>query len=64
MATKLLTVLDAAERLALRPATVRKLIYQRRLPVVKLGRSVRLREEDLEALMRLGLRPLTPRNHQ
>jgi excisionase family DNA binding protein len=61
MGTKLLTIVEAADRLALRPGTIRKLIYQRRLPSVKLGRSVRLREEDLEALIRLGLHPLTGR---
>jgi excisionase family DNA binding protein len=61
MGTKLLTIVEAAERSALRPGTIRKPIYQRRLPSVKLGRSVRLREEDLEALIRLGLHPLNGR---
>jgi len=56
MGTKLLTVSEAAQQLALGLGTLRKLIYKRRIPVVKLGRSVRLREEDLDALVRLGLR--------
>jgi len=64
MPTNLLTVVEAAERLALQPATIRKLIFQRRLPVVKLGRSVRLRDEDIEALIRLGLRPVNERRPQ
>jgi excisionase family DNA binding protein len=59
MTQKLLTVDQAAERLALQPSTMRKLIYARRIPFVKLGRAVRLREEDLDALIRVGLQPTT-----
>ena len=53
---KLLTVRQAAEFLALRPSTVRKMIHQRRLPVVRIGRSVRIKEIDLEEIVRDGYR--------
>ena len=58
MKEQLLTVTEAAERLALRPATVRKMLYERRLPRVRVGRrAVRIRESDIEALIRLGFEP-------
>ncbi len=58
MKEQLLTVTEAAERLALKPATVRKMLYQRRLPRVRVGRrAVRARESDVEALIRLGFEP-------
>lgn len=53
----LMTVAEAAERLGLSPATVRRWIFDRRLGVVKLGRAVRLRSEDIETLARSGYRP-------
>jgi excisionase family DNA binding protein len=52
-----LTVIEAATRLAIRPATVRKMLYLRRIPRVKIGRGVRIKEEDLEALIRHGYQP-------
>ncbi len=51
---RLLTVFQAADQLALRPATIRKMIIQRRLPVVRIGRSVRIRELDVEGIVRGG----------
>ncbi len=53
---KLVTVKQAADLLACSEAAVRKWIYQRRLPVVKVGRLTRLRLNDLEALVAQGLR--------
>jgi excisionase family DNA binding protein len=53
---KLLNVREAAEFLSLRPSTVRKMILQRRLPVVRIGRSVRIKEIDLEGIVRDGYR--------
>jgi excisionase family DNA binding protein len=47
---RLLDVYEAARLLRLRPRTVYKLAYQRRLPVVKVGRATRFR---LMSLMRL-----------
>lgn len=57
MAERLLTVPEAAERLALAPATLRKWLYLRRLNCVRVGRAVRIRESDVDALIRLGLVP-------
>ncbi len=55
--TQLVTVPQAADRLKVSPATIRKWIFYRRLPFVKVGRSVRLREADVEALISFGLVP-------
>ncbi len=54
---KLLTVTEFAGRLGLKPCTVRKWIYARRLGVVRLGRAVRLRESDAEKLVRENYQP-------
>jgi excisionase family DNA binding protein len=51
---QLWTVNEVAKRLALRPSTIRKFIFQRRLPVVRLGRAVRVRESDLARLIADG----------
>lgn len=48
---QLLTAKEAAEFLCLSENTIRQWIWQRRLPVVRLGRAVRLRREDLEQLI-------------
>ena len=56
--SKLLRVPEVADRLGLQPSTVRKLIYLRQLPAVRpTKRAVRVREEDVEALIRVGYRP-------
>jgi excisionase family DNA binding protein len=53
--TKLLKPEEVAERLSLALSTVRKWIHLGILPVVHLGRrAVRIREEDCEALARIG----------
>ena len=46
----LLTVKDAAQYLQCSEAAVRKWIYQRKIPHVKVGRLTRLRRQDVEAL--------------
>lgn len=47
--SKLLTVQEAAERLAIKPATVRSWILRGiHLEVVKVGRSVRITESSIE----------------
>ncbi len=54
---RLMTVFEAAERLALKPATIRKWIFLRKLTTVKLmGRSIRIRQADVEALISKGTR--------
>jgi excisionase family DNA binding protein len=54
---QLLTVKEAAKTLAVTEAAIRKWIYQRRLPVVKLGRLTRLRLVDVERVASAGLHP-------
>jgi excisionase family DNA binding protein len=63
---RLLDVREAAVLLRLQPRTLYKLAYERRLPVVKVGRATRFR---LSSLMRLitewerpASRPLRPRD--
>ena len=51
---QLLTVRQAAERLAVSEAAIRKWLYQRRLRGVKVGRLTRLRVSDLERFIGLG----------
>lgn len=50
----LLTVEEAAERLSVSPRNIRHQIYLRRLPIVKVGRLVRIDERDLEAFIEDG----------
>ena len=52
---QLLTVKQAAQLLSCSEAAIRKWVYQRRLPIVKVGRLTRLRARDLEALIAKGL---------
>jgi excisionase family DNA binding protein len=54
---RLLRVEEVAHLLGLKPSTVRKLIYLRQIPSVRpTKRAVRVREEDVEALARVGYR--------
>ena len=48
---QLLTAKEAAEFLCVSENTVRMWIWQKRLPVVRLGRTVRLKREDLQQLI-------------
>ena len=48
----LLTVQEVARRLHLHPITVRRMIKAGRLPAIRLGRSVRVRESDVNDLIR------------
>jgi excisionase family DNA binding protein len=47
----LLKAKDAAQFLNVSENTIRMWLWQKRLPVVRLGRAVRLRREDLEQLI-------------
>jgi excisionase family DNA binding protein len=51
MNDRLLTVIEAAERLSYKQSTVRSKILKREWPYVKLGRSVRLRESFVNSLI-------------
>lgn len=57
---ELLTLPEAADRLRLRPSTLRAWILRRKLPYCKIGRSVRLRRSDIEGLIDDGLVPAKP----
>lgn len=48
---KLLTVPQAADALALKPATIRAWIGARRIGIVRLGRAVRVPVEEVERLI-------------
>jgi excisionase family DNA binding protein len=54
MPSKLYTVDQAAERLNTTQRFVRRLIAERRIAFVRLGRHVRIAEEDLEAFVTEG----------
>jgi excisionase family DNA binding protein len=60
-ATKLVSVKEAAERLAVRPGTVRLWIRLRRLPSVRVGaRAIRIPADAVEALIERGYVPAKP----
>lgn len=50
----LLTVEQAAEYLTVRESFVRRLIHEKRIPTVHLGRLVRLQTVDLDAFIAAG----------
>jgi excisionase family DNA binding protein len=50
----LLTVLEAAERLAVKTKTVRAWIWRKQIAYVKVGRSVRIPRAAVEELIRRG----------
>jgi excisionase family DNA binding protein len=55
---RLLTVREAASILACSPAAIRKWMYQRRLPRIKVGRLTRVSLRDLDAFVNHdGARP-------
>ncbi len=51
---RLLTVEEAADRLGASVRFVRRLVFQRRIPYVKVGRHVRIAASDLEAFIVAG----------
>lgn len=51
---KLLTIAQAADRLNVSERNIRHQIYLRKLPIVKVGRLVRIDERDLEAFIDRG----------
>lgn len=53
----LLSLKEAAKLLGCSEALLRKWLYQRSLPHVKVGCLTRIRQSDLEAWLRLGLQP-------
>ena len=51
----LLSIKEAARRLACSEAMLRKWMHRGRLTYVKVGRLSRIREQDLDAWVRLGM---------
>ncbi len=54
---KLISVKQAAEKLACSEASIWKWIQDKRLQKVKIGRLTRLKEQDVDAVIHLGLQP-------
>jgi excisionase family DNA binding protein len=54
---RLLTVEEFAFALGQKPRTIRQRIWRRELPVVRLGRNVRLRAELVDDLIQEGTTP-------
>ena len=48
------TISEVAQRLAVSSPTIRRLIARAELPTVRVGRCLRLRDDDVEALIRRG----------
>lgn len=57
---RLLKIKDAADRLAVSPATVSRLIASGALPAVKIGKLVRIRPADLTAFVATNAKTLKP----
>jgi excisionase family DNA binding protein len=57
---KLISYSEAASRASNSAAWWRRLAARRQIPVVKLGRSCRLREEDVSRIIEQGFRPARP----
>jgi excisionase family DNA binding protein len=62
MDSELLTVPEAAALLRLKPSTIRAWVCQRKIGFVKLGRLVRIRRIDAEAVIAAGLVPVSTGN--
>jgi excisionase family DNA binding protein len=54
--TELLSIKIVAARLSCSESMLKKWIAKGRIPTVKVGRLTRIRQEDVEAWVRLGLR--------
>ena len=59
--SRLLTVGEVAERLNTGPRYIRRLVFERRTPYVKVGALVRFEETDVEAFVQAGRVPATAR---
>lgn len=54
---ELLTITEAAALLRLKPSTMRAWVLRRRIPYVKVGRLVRIRRADVEAMVAASVVP-------
>jgi len=55
MIENLLTIPEAAKTLRISSHTLRSWIFQKKVPVVRLGRRVLFREKDLEKMIEKGI---------
>lgn len=55
--TRLLRVPAASERTGLPEATIRKMIFQKKLPVVRIGRTVAIPEDAIDKLIDENYQP-------
>jgi excisionase family DNA binding protein len=63
IAEKLLTVPEAAQRLGLKEATIRRMILERRIDTVRPSvRAVRVPESAIKKILDRGYRPALPSN--
>lgn len=58
----LMTVSDCSRLAANSEAFWRKAIFRRLIPVVRIGRSVRIRRQDFDAFLKAAIRPALPRH--
>jgi excisionase family DNA binding protein len=59
--SRLLRVPEVAERLGLKPSTIRRMVMDRRIDVVRTSRrAVRIPESAVEAILIKGFRPAIP----
>lgn len=56
--SELLTVVEAAVMLRLKPSTIRAWVLRRKLPYVKVGRLVRIRRADIELMIAASVVPV------
>ena len=55
--TQLLTIPEAAVRMHISQKTTCKMVYGRKVAVVRIGRSVRIREDSIDKLIDDGTTP-------
>jgi len=58
----LLTIPEVARALAMSEAGVRRWVLERRIAVVKVGRLVRVRIEEIDRILAVGFRPRIERD--
>jgi excisionase family DNA binding protein len=54
---RLLTIAETANRLGLKPATVRHWVWTRSITFVKVGRAVRVSEDTIQGIIQRGTVP-------
>lgn len=64
MASDLLKIQEAAEYLRLTVPTLRKWRFEGRLPIYKIGRTIRFSKKDLDSLIENSLQPAKSRAHE